>query len=209
MATFIFSSQQLRFAMSREVGRNYMNRGKALQSLRAIVAHFVRAHGGVAAVEFAMIAPVMLLLLLGTFEVSQGIAAKRKVVLTASTVANIVTQYSSISASQQMPDILSAADTVLTPFASSNAVVTVSSINIDAQGKATIGWSKALNGSARAVGQAVTVPAALAVANTSLIFGETTYSYTPVVDFMKFGTSNLYSSVYMLPRSGTTITLGP
>ena len=182
--------------------------GSRARHLQKIVASFKKSRSGIAAVEFAFISPVMLVLLLGTFEVSQAIAAKRKAVLAASTVANIVTQYTSISASQTMPDILNASVAVLTPFSAANAVVTVSCINIDAQGKATIAWSKALNGTARSVGQAVTVPAALAVPNTSLIFGETTYSYTPIVDFMKLGTSKLYSSVYMLPRSGTTITLG-
>jgi Flp pilus assembly protein TadG len=185
-----------------------MNCGSRARHLQKVVARFTKTRSGVAAVEFALIAPLMFLLLLGTFEVSQAIAAKRKAVLAASTVANIVTQYTTISASQTMPDILNASVAVLTPFSAANAVVTVSCISINAQGVAKITWSQARNGAARTVGQTVTVPAALDVPNTSLIFGETSYSYTPVIDFMKFGTSTLYSSVYMLPRSGTTITLG-
>jgi Flp pilus assembly protein TadG len=195
--------------MNRNARENYMNYGGRVWHLRKAVACFRISRSGIAAVEFAFIAPVMLLFLLGTFEVSQAIAAKRKAVLTASTVASIVTQYTNISAGQTMPDILNASAAVLTPFSAANAIVTVSCIKIDAQGKATILWSQALpSGGARTVGQVVTVPAALDVPNTSLIFGETTYSYTPDIDFMKFGTSTLYSSVYMLPRSGTTVTLG-
>ena len=169
---------------------------------------FFRRGDGIAAVEFALIMPLMLLLYLGTFEVSQAISAKRKSVEAASAVANIVTQYTNISASQTMPDILNAAVSVLTPFDASKAVVTVSCINIDATGKATIGWSRALNGSARQVGQTVSLPAALDIPNTSVIMGETTYTYVPLVDFMGLGTSHLYSYVYMLPRASTTITLG-
>ena len=186
-----------------------MGHRNSIRRLWKVVASFKGAQRGVAAVEFAMIVPVMLLLLLGTFEVSQAIAAKRKAVLAASTVANIVTQYTTISASQTMPDILNASVAVLTPFSAANAVVIVSCISIDAQGMAKIAWSQARNGAARSVGQTIIVPAALDVPNSSLIFGETTYSYTPVIDFMKFGTTSLYSSVYMLPRSGNTITLGP
>ena len=169
---------------------------------------FVAARSGVAAVEFALILPVMLLLLLGAFQVSQAIAAKRQVVLAASTVANIVTQYSSISASQTMPDILNAAVTVLTPYASSNAVVTVSCISISSAGVATVAWSQALNGPGRPIGQVIVVPAALDVPNTSLIYGETTYAYHPLIDYMKLGSSNLYYSIFMLPRSSSTVTLG-
>jgi Flp pilus assembly protein TadG len=195
--------------MSRNQQLNCAKPAKRVSRLLEVVSRFKASRHGVAAIEFALIAPVMLLMLLGTYEVAQAIAAKRKAVLTATTVANIVTQYTSISASLTMPDILNASATVLSPFAAANAIVVVSSISIDAQGKATIAWSQALNGAARPVGQVVAIPAALAVPNTSLIFGETTYAYTPDIDFLSLGASDLYSSVYMLPRSSTSITLGP
>ena len=150
-----------------------------------------------------MLLPFMLLLYLGSFEISQAVAIKRQVALTASTVANIVSQYATISATNDLPDILGASAVVLTPYSSSHAVVTVSVIGIDANGKATVTWSQSLHGTARTVGATVTLPASLDVPNTSLVFGETTYAYTPIMDFMKMGTVNLYSSVYMLPRSSS------
>jgi hypothetical protein len=45
------------------------------------------------------------------------------------------------------------------------------------------------------------------VPNTTLIFSETTYAYTPLFDFMRFGTLNLYAAIYMSPRASTTINL--
>jgi Flp pilus assembly protein TadG len=150
-----------------------------------------------------MLLPFMLLLYLGSFEISQAVAIKRQVALTASTVANIVSQYATISATNDLPDILGASAVVLTPYSSSHAVVTVSVIGIDANGKATVTWSQSLHGTARTVGATVTLPASLDVPNTSLVFGETTYAYTPIMDFMKMGAVNLYSSVYMLPRSSS------
>ena len=51
---------------------------------------------GVSAVEFAMLLPLMLTLYLGAVEVSQGIGADRKVTLTARTIADLVSQVSSI-----------------------------------------------------------------------------------------------------------------
>ncbi|HTT82605.1 MAG TPA: hypothetical protein VMF67_03910, partial [Rhizomicrobium sp.] len=70
-------------------------------------------------------------------------------------------------------------------------------------GNATITWSQALNGTGRIVGQAVTLPAALDVPNTSLVWGETTYAYTPTIDLLHLGVMDLYSSVYMSPRSSS------
>jgi Flp pilus assembly protein TadG len=162
---------------------------------------------GGAAVEFAFILPVMLILYLGSVETCQMISVYRLVNLTTSTVTNLVAQYTTISASQTMPDILNASVQVLYPNPSSNAAVVVSCITIDANRNATIAWSQTLNGTARTVGQAVTVPAALDIANTTVVLGETTYSYTPPLDFLNFGPFSLYSSIYMLPRASTTINL--
>lgn len=168
-----------------------------------------RDRRGVSAVEFALILPVMLLLYLGGVEILEGIAVNRMVALTSATVTNLVSQYTTISAGSQMPDILNASAQVLTPYSSSNAIVIVSLVSIDSTGKATISWSQALHGSARSTGSSITVPAAMDTPNTTLIYGETTYSYTPVIDFLKIGTIKLYSSNYMYPRASTTINLAP
>jgi hypothetical protein len=40
-----------------------------------------------------------------------------------------------------------------------------------------------------------------------VVLGETTYSYTPMIDFIKMGTLKLYSFDYMLPRASTTINM--
>jgi len=166
-----------------------------------------RDQRGMAAVEFALILPFMLLLYLGSVELTQGILVDRQVALTADTVTNIVAQYTTISKSQQLPDILNASAQIFTPNPSSAATVVVSLIGIDGAGNATVTWSQALNGSARAQGQAVTLPAGLAIPNTTLVFGEATYAYTPWFDFLNIGTLNLYASVYMSPRAATTINL--
>ena len=119
---------------------------------------------GVSAVEFAMLLPLMLTLYLGAVEVSQGIGADRKVTLTARTVADLVSQVSSIN-NADMTNALNAATAVMAPFPTGNLKVTVSSVTIDATGKATVDWSDTLNGTARAKGSTVTLPAALNVAN--------------------------------------------
>src|SRR5262249_9680955 len=147
---------------------------------------FASDKSGVAAVEFAMLLPLMLSLWLGAVELSQGIAADRKVTLTSRTVADLVSQVTSIN-NTDMSNSLNAASAVMAPFSLGNLKVTVSSITIDANGKATIAWSDTLNGTARAKGSTVTLPAALAVANTSLIWSEVQYSYTPTIGYVVTG----------------------
>ncbi len=181
----------------------------SLLRIQSVTHKFASDRRGVSAVEFALILPIMLVMYLGGVEVLQGVAINRMVALTASTVTNLVSQYTTISASSQMPDILNASAQVLTPYPVSNATVVVTCISIDNTGKATVAWSQALNGSAKATGTAITVPAKLDTPSTTLILGETTYNYTPAIDFLNLGVIKLYSSVYMVPRASTTINLAP
>jgi Flp pilus assembly protein TadG len=162
---------------------------------------------GIAAVEFALVLPFMLYLYFGGFELIQGVMIHRQASLTATTVGNIVSQYTSISASTQLPDIMNVSTQIFSPYASSNASVVVSLVTIDSTGKATVTWSQALNTSPRSTGSTVTVPGSLDIANTSLIFSEVTYAYTPTYDFIGMGTKNLHASIFMVPRASSTINL--
>ena len=77
---------------------------------------------------------------------------------------------------------------------------------IDAQGRATIAWSDTLNGTARTVGAAVTLPTALNVASTSLIWSEVSYQYQPVIGYVVTGSLNLSDQIYMRPRLSDNVT---
>ena len=162
---------------------------------------------GVSAVEFAMLLPLMLSLYLGAVEISQGIGADRKVTLTARTIGDLVSQVSSIG-NADMTNALNASSAVMAPFPTSNLKVTVSSVKIDAAGKATVDWSDTFNGTARTKGATVTLPAALNVANTSLIWSEVQYTYKPVIGYVVTGTLTLKDQIYMRPRLSDTVARG-
>ena len=66
-----------------------------------------------------------------------------------------------------------------------------------ASGTATDG---ARDTTARTVGSTVTLPAALNVASTSLIWAEASYAYTPTIGYVITGTKNLTDQIYMRPR---------
>jgi Flp pilus assembly protein TadG len=176
-----------------------------LCSLDRRIRGLARDQRGVSAVEFAMLLPLMLSLYLGAVELSQGIAADRKVTLTARTVADLVSQVSSIN-NTDMTNSLNAASAVMAPYPSGNLKVTVSSVKIDANSKATIAWSDTLNGTARAVGSTVTLPSALLVANTYLIWSEVQYTYKPTIGYVVSGTLTLKDQIYMRPRLSDSVT---
>ena len=179
----------------------------AVASIRRKLGGLAGDERGVSAVEFAMLLPLMLSLYLGAVEVSQGIGADRKVTLTARTIADLVSQVSSIG-NTDMTNALNASSSVMSPFPVGNLKVTVSSVKIDSAGKATIDWSDSLNGTARAKGSTVTLPTALNVANTYLIWSEVQYTYKPVIGYVVTGTLTLKDQIYMRPRLSDSVVRG-
>jgi len=178
-----------------------------MSRIESLLRRFGRDRSGVGAVEFALIAPLMLTIYLGTFEVTQGLAQDRLVKQNSSTITNLVAQYTTISASRDMPDLFAATAQIMAPYPSATPATVVSCISIDAKGNATVAWSQASGGTARTVGQTMTLPAALDQPNTEVILGETTMPYHSPIQFLPIGTWNLYAATYMFPRASSTITL--
>ncbi len=111
----------------------------------------------VAATEFAIVVPFMLLLYVGGVELADGMAINVKVSATAHSVADMVTQNTSLSTAQ-MQNILTGATTTIAPYPVSNGstsllTVTVSEISSDATGKLTLQWSQSYNGSSFSPGR--------------------------------------------------------
>jgi Flp pilus assembly protein TadG len=167
-------------------------------------ARFVRDRRAVTSLEFAILLPLLVGLYLGSAEVAQGIAIKRKVTLTAHAVADLSSQYTAIN-NGQMSNVLNAASAIIAPYTSSNLQATVSEISINAQGQATVVWSDSLNGTALPIGLSVTVPPALAVPNTFLILGQAQYSYSPTYGYVLTNALTLSDQIFLMPRQSTSI----
>ena len=156
-----------------------------------------RDQRGVSAVEFALLAPVMIGLYLGCVEISQGVAADRKVSMTAAALANLTAQVTTIS-STDMTNILDASSAIIVPYSASLLKMTLTCLKIDANKNVTVKWSVTRGGTANS--GTMTIPAALAVANSWLILAETSYAYTPTVGYTISGTLTLSDKMYMSPR---------
>jgi Flp pilus assembly protein TadG len=183
----------------------------AVMSTRSAVrriADFAGDCGGVSAVEFALLLPMMMTLFLGSVEASQGIAANRKVTLTAHTLADLASQYTDIT-NADMSNILAAGPAVLAPYPTANLQEVVSELSISPQGVATVVWSDTLNGSALTVGQVVNVPSSLAVPNSYLVLSQVQYSYNPTYGYVMTGTITLHDQIFMRPRQSSLIARTP
>jgi Flp pilus assembly protein TadG len=177
------------------------------------VRRFAASERGIAAVEFALVSPMLLLLLLGSIDAGRAVAIYMKVRSATYVVDSIANQYSIIQ-DTDMQTILGATSKVLSPYPSAPVVVVISQVKVVAGGAATVGWSDSLNGTARSVGSTVTgFPAGLAVPtppyNTStcsaypcyLVLGEVSYTYTPMFGYFLSGAITLSDKLYVTPRN--------
>lgn len=174
----------------------------------ALLQNFHDDVGAVAALEFALIAPVMLLLYIGGVELANGLAINVKVTETAHTVSDLVTQNKCVTGAQ-LSVMLNASSAVIAPYAIANAIVTVSELTTTGSGTATVTWSQSLNGTARSQGQTIALPSSLSAlpSNTGLILGEAAYAYKPNLGYTITGTVLLSDSYFLYPRQSTFVPL--
>jgi Flp pilus assembly protein TadG len=159
----------------------------------------IRDRSGIAAIEFAMIVPIMLVMFFGTVELSSGVAVDRKVTLVARTLSDLTSQSTSV-ADVDLTNFFTIKNAMLSPYSPTPVQATISELYVDPITlKARVQWSK---GSApRSTSSVVGIPAALAIGDTYLIMGEVSYLYVPTVGYvMSKSGINLTSTAYTRPR---------
>ena len=100
---------------------------------------------GVAAVEFALIAPLMVLVYFGMADLTEGLMANRMVGHVASTVGDLAAQSSAVTPAQ-VTDIFAIGQQMLSPFPAAGLKIRVTSVTADANDVPKVDWSQASGG---------------------------------------------------------------
>ncbi|MFZ5668432.1 MAG: TadE/TadG family type IV pilus assembly protein [Pseudomonadota bacterium] len=165
-----------------------------------LIRRFGRDRRGVSAVEFALIAPVMIAFYFGLAEITQALLAERKTGHAASAVGDLVAQSSSVS-SADLTDIFAIAETIMDPYPTTTLKMRVSSVTADAGGVPKVDWSSASGMTALTVGATVSgVPSGVMSAGESVVMSEVSYSYDSPVDFMVPEAVTFSRKFYLRPR---------
>src|SRR6266581_377309 len=164
---------------------------------RSSARDLARDRSGIAATEFAVIVPIMLVMFFGTVEFSSGVAVDRKVTLVARTLSDLTSQApASVSVTDTyLQNVFTASIAIMTPYPATPTKAQISEIYIDSTKVAKVQWSKAaiigtaatqatLASSTHNVGDIITIPTALQVPQTYLILSEVSYLYTPTVGYV-------------------------
>ena len=161
--------------------------GTQMIRLLTSIKRFARDRRGVAAIEFAFIAPVLLVMYFITMEFSQAIETSKKVSRLGSMVADLVTQQPAVT-DTDLKNIMKIGDTTLRPYHRSTPTIAITAIQIGSAPakKATVLWSIQGTGTtyvkvAAKDSEVTNLPTALKVADTFLIRVNSTLTYTPVI----------------------------
>ena len=168
---------------------------------------------GLAAVEFAMVFPIMVVLYFGVVEFSSAIAVDRKATQVARTLSDLTSQSISV-ADADIKSFGEAAKAIMTPYPPSPLVSSITEVYIDSvSGVARVQWSKGLTigvtgdvsiaaTAPHSPGDVVTLPTTLVAAKgTFVIWSEVSYKYTPAVGIVLGQTGITFRDVsYTRPR---------
>lgn len=170
---------------------------------------FGKSDSGLAAVEFAFLAPVMIAMFFGMVELSQGLSARADVNNVASTTADLVAQASAVS-STDMQNVFAASSAILYPNSLTDSkgkpilkIVVTSVVDSGSTTSGKVAWSQSSTGAAadaRATGSSVTVPTGLIASGGSVILTEVSYIYSSATSQTITGPITMTSTFYAKPR---------
>ncbi|CDP50617.1 hypothetical protein [Devosia sp. DBB001] len=182
-----------------------------MRALRRMVARLARSGDGAAAVEFALILPILLLLYIGSIEASQLIITDRRVTTVAGTLGDLVARSKDSISTATLNNYFGAASSTMGPTATGPLTQVVSLLGVDASGNATVKWSKAYPATAtpRLKDSAFDMSNAPHMRDLAkgrdIVVSEAYYTYHPMVNLVFSAAIPLSRTNFYLPRFPGTI----
>ena len=101
---------------------------KAIGRLGRFVRRYADSRDGVAAIEFAMIVPIMAIMFIGAVELSQAITVDRRVTQVASSTADLVARAEKQISQNEITDILKVGGYILKPYAEAPVQIVIRNV---------------------------------------------------------------------------------
>ena len=188
---------------------------------RAWASSYIGDRKGIAAVEFAIVVPLLLSMYFVTLEVGQGIETNKKIGRIASMVGDLATQEQSVT-KDDLDAILQIGASIIQPYNRSTPTIVITGIQLSSATDpvAKVVWRRKIvdgvtSGSVSA-NEETTVPPTLKVKNSFLVRVEASLAYKPViawaVDQQKatgivapFNNLNMAETYYLRSRMSPTV----
>lgn len=187
--------------------------GLSLLSLARFIRSFRNDRQGAAAVEFALLLPVFLVLYICVIEFAQGFMVQRRASHSASMMADIVAQSATVTPTQ-LDEFFAVGGLIMLPYSKTPLEGRVTSIVRNDKGENRVAWSYANQMQKMPYNELiVNVPAGLLEnEGDSVIFAETVYKYDSPFDIAVPGFPDFLSGVttfrrhfYLKPREVASV----
>lgn len=184
--------------------------------LSELCQRFMRRDNGTAAIEFALVVPLMLTLYVGSSEAAALLTADRKVQTVSGAMGDLVARANKTISGDQMKDYFDAATSIMSPYETAGLTQTVTAVSVSSTGQTTVLWStRFVDGqysntvAEHPKGESYPLPAeTIAIAKgQTVIASEARYSYKPLLGIVFTNTFDLNRSALFMPRFGGRIDL--
>lgn len=170
----------------------------------ALIRSLVRDKRGVAAVEFALIAPLMVGFYLSMTEVCAGFMAQKRMSHVTALVADLVTQEEAVT-QENLDGMFAISDAIMSPFSPDTLSQRIRHVTL-VDGVARIDWSYNTEGGGEFADTEVTVPDDLIVNGQSIIVSDAIYEFDSPVKYLVPGGLKFKATYYLRPRVVEQIT---
>jgi Flp pilus assembly protein TadG len=161
-----------------------------------------RCERGAAAIEFALVAPLLIVFHLGTVEMVQSWEAHRRIAHVAGALADLTAQAQSVS-DADLGDILAAGALLVTPFSTSQLGERITSFTADDDGVVSQDWTVSKNWT---LAGGPSLPAGYLKANESVIVADASYRFTALFGIVLPASLTIRKHAYLRPRLSSQVT---
>lgn len=171
------------------------------------ISRFWRDRRGVSAVEFALIAPVLIIFYFGMAEMTQAMLAQRRLSHLAASIGDVVAREQTLTDAGR-DDLFSVGNVLMSPFPTSTLRLCLVSIVSDANGKDVVAWSEPSNApvDCPARDAVLDIPVSVLPAGKSVIMSKASYEYNSVFKFMIPQALTFRRTYYLKPRLSEQVT---
>ncbi len=174
--------------------------------LPASLRRFLGNRNGMAASEFALLLPLMLLLLVGTVELGNALIADRKITAAVQTAADLVAQAEQVSTGD-LNDIFKAVELILSPYAYTNAGISIYSVVSDTGGNLSVDWSESRGTGAPSA--TTVLPTNLLPPGSSVVVAAMNFRHQPIITGLLVSEFEISDRAFLRPRKSTSVTKVP
>jgi Flp pilus assembly protein TadG len=187
---------------------------------------WARNERGVAAVEFALIVPVMGLMFIGSVELSQAITVDRRVTQVSSSTADLVARAEKQISLAEITDIMKVGGYIFEPYSQEPVKIVLRNVSSSPSDAKTTkqSWTCTYTGlgqttACQCTNSSFSLPDNLVTTNDSVVVSEVSYSYKPLIfDYFMSRTAGgsstdgvytLAETIYLKPRGQAAMLLQP